>query len=299
MCLHRRVVLLAGLVSTGIGAVVAAEPASKEIEVNGITMPYVEEGTGEPVVFVHGAVSDSRVWEPLRQEFSDDHRFIAPTLRYFGAGDWPDEGENFGIATHADDVAAFIEALDLGPVHLVGWSYGGTVATAVALERPDLIASLILYEPTVDSMIQDGEAGEAARREAGRMFGPVTAAMQEGDVEEATRLLIEGVLQMEPGGFESQPPEARELQMANARTMPLIWSAAPWEASCEMLQQFEGPTLIVLGERTSALWSHIAEAMDECLPQAEVAILPGVNHDGPVRDPAGLARMIEDFVASH
>ena len=39
--------------------------------------------------------------------------------------------------------------------------------------------------------------------------------------------------------------------------------------------------------------------MGECLPNAEVATLPGVNHDGPVHDPAGLAAMIEEFVATH
>ena len=39
--------------------------------------------------------------------------------------------------------------------------------------------------------------------------------------------------------------------------------------------------------------------MGECLPNAEVATLPGVNHDGPVRDPAGLAAMIEELVATH
>jgi hypothetical protein len=59
MCLHPRCLLLATLVC-GFWTAAVAQPASKEAEVNGITMSYVEEGTGEPVVFLHGAASDAR-----------------------------------------------------------------------------------------------------------------------------------------------------------------------------------------------------------------------------------------------
>ena len=122
---------------------------SGQIEVNGIPVSYVEDGSGPPLVFVHGAVGDLRVWEPIREPIASRHRFVAPTLRYFGTGEWPDEGGRFSVDTHADDIAAFIEALDLGPVHLVGWSYGGNIAVAVALAHPEVVRSLILFEPAI------------------------------------------------------------------------------------------------------------------------------------------------------
>jgi pimeloyl-ACP methyl ester carboxylesterase len=276
----------------------AADPASSEVEA-GATMPYVDEGTGEPLVFVHGAVSDARAWEPIKEAIADQHRFIAPTLRYFGTSAWPDDGERFGVATHANDVAAFIDTLDVGPVHLVGWSYGADVATAAALENPGLVQSLILFEPALPSLIKEGAAGDAAREAQSKMFGPVAAAIEDGDAEKATRLLIEGVFQMQPGGFDGQPQEVRAMQLDNARTMPLLWSAPAWEVSCEMLRAFDKPTLIVHGADSNAYWPHVASVMDECLPRAEVVAQPKVNHDGPVRDPAGLAAIIEDFVAKH
>jgi pimeloyl-ACP methyl ester carboxylesterase len=278
-------------------AAAAADPAAKQIEVNGVTMSYVDEGTGEPILFVHGAVSDLRAWEPIRGAIADEHRFVAPTLRYFGGGEWADKGELFGVGTDADDVAALIEALDLGAVHLVGWSYGGNVAVAAALKNPDLVKSLILFEPALSSMVKEGEAGDAAREAAGEMFGPVTAAVEEGDTEKATKLLIEGVFQMPPGGFDSQPPEAQAMQLEKARTMPLLWSTDLGEVTCDKLSAFDKPTLIVYGAESNAYWPHIAETMDECLPQAEVTAQPMVNHDGPVREPAGLAAIIEDFAS--
>src|SRR3546814_232003 len=102
-----------------------------------------------------------------------------------------------------------------------------------------------------------------------------------------------------PGGFDRQPEDLRTIQLDNARTMPLLWSAPPWAVSCDMLTAFDKPTLLVHGADSNAYWPHVVQAMADCLPQAEVAVLPGVNHDGPIRDPAGFARMIEAFMATH
>lgn len=277
----------------------AGSPATKKIDVNGMTMTYVEEGSGEPIVFVHGAVSDLRAWEPIREAISAKHRFIAPTQRYFGKGDWADKGEKFGTATHASDIATFIGALGLGPVHLVGWSMGANIATVVALENPQLVQSVVLFEPAIDSLIKAGEAGNAAREAAGKMFGPADRALKAGNVEKATKLLIEGVFQMPPGGWDSQAEPLRTMQLDNARTMPVMWNAPPIPISCEKLQASDKPVLIIYGGESNAYWPHVAKVMDECLPQGETAVLPNVSHDGPVRDPAGLAAMIEDFVAKH
>ena len=159
---------------------------SGQIEVNGMPVSYVDDGSGEPVVFLHGAVSDLRVWEAIRDAVAKRYRFVAPTLRYFGTAEWLDKGGRFSVAAHADDIAAFIEAMHLGPVHLVGWSYGGNVATAVALEHPDVVRSLILFEPAISSMVKEGEAGDAASEAQGKMFGPVRSAVDEGDAEKAT-----------------------------------------------------------------------------------------------------------------
>ena len=51
-------------------------------------------------------------------------RYIAYDQRYFGPAPWPDDGKHFSLATHANDLAAFLRQLDVGPAHHVGWSYG-------------------------------------------------------------------------------------------------------------------------------------------------------------------------------
>ena len=149
------------------------------------------------------------------------------------------------------------------------------------------------------NLIQANDDGSAARQAAAQMFGPVDAALQEGDVEKATRLLIEGIYGLPPGGFDSLPPEVREMQLDNARTMPIFWSRPSWEITCEMLEQINTPTLVAHGEESNVYFMHTAQAVAECLPQAELATLAGAKHNGPASDPAGFAKMIEGFLASY
>ena len=104
---------------------------------------------------------------------------------------------------------------------------------------------------------------------------------------------------MPPGGFESQPEAFRKMQLENARTLPLEWANPSLPVTCDTLKASNTPVLIVYGGESNAFWRHTAEVMDECLPRGEAAALAGVNHDGPVRNPAGLATIIADFVAKH
>src|SRR6266511_1339278 len=124
-------------------------PQTRQLRVDGVELSYIEQGTGAPVVFVHGAFPDLRFWEPQRQAVAKQHRFIAYNHRYHGTDPWPDEGQHYSAATHAADLAAFIRQLHAGPVHLVAISYGGLLATLVAAEHPDLVRSLTLLDPSI------------------------------------------------------------------------------------------------------------------------------------------------------
>src|SRR2546423_328616 len=131
---------------------------AKEVEINGFHAQYVEQGSGEPMVFVHGAPGDRRAWEPIREGIASKYRFIAYNQRYFGTEPWPDDGKNFSIPTLADDLATFITSFNAGPVHLVSWSFGGLVAMQAAVKNPSLVRSLILYEPNVISVLPSASA---------------------------------------------------------------------------------------------------------------------------------------------
>jgi pimeloyl-ACP methyl ester carboxylesterase len=187
-------------------------PPAKEVEVNGVRLSYVEQGSGEPIVFVHGAFSDLRVWEPIREEIAKRYRFIAYTQRYFGTGTWPDAGKNFSVSTDADDLAKFITSLNAAPVHLVTRSRGGTVAIAMVLKNPALVRSLTLHEPGLFSMLPaDSTEAKVAREHRNRYVAPAVAAAKAGDAVQAVRLFFEGEYQLGPGGFDRLPQAAQTM----------------------------------------------------------------------------------------
>ena len=274
--------------------------AAKAIEINGVRLEYIEQGSGEPIVLVHGAPHDLRAWEPVREEIAKRYRFIAYTQRYFGTEPWPDEGKNFSIATHADDLAKFITSLNAGPVHLIGWSHGGVVAATAAISDPSLVRSLILYEAFVLSVLPaESPEGKIAREDRARMFGPVGAAASEtGDFIKAAKLLQETVFQLRPGEFNSVPEDLQTVLLDNARVVPLMFAAPPPPViTCDILKDFTRPTLVMRGEKSRAVFTLISEAITKCVPGARQVILQNVNHDAPWRDPAAFTAAVFEFLS--
>ena len=227
-------------------------------------------------------------------------RFVAYDQRYFGTKPWPDEGQNFSIATHADDLAKFITSLNAGPVHLVGWSYGGQVAVTLAVRDPSLIRSLILYEAGVISVLPaESSEGKIAREDLARMFAPVAAASKAGDVIGAAKLLQAAVFQLRPDGFNSLPKDLQTVLLENARVLPLMLAAPPPPAiTCDALKDFTRPTLVMWGEKARPFWALTSKAIAECVPGAKQVILKNVQHDGPVRDPAVFASAVFKFLST-
>ncbi len=108
--------------------------------VNGVELAYVEQGQGEPVLFVHGGSGDYRAWDQQMDAFGADYRAIALSCR----GSWPNAklipDESITLDTFVADLAQFIRALDAGPVHLVGHSSpGGFGSLLLAARHPELL----------------------------------------------------------------------------------------------------------------------------------------------------------------
>lgn len=276
-----------------------AADSARQIEANGTTITYIDQGSGDPMVFIHGGLADFRTWAALQPYIADKRRFIAPNLRYFGEGEWADDGALFTADTHIADVAGFIRALDVGPVDIVGWSFGGDIATGVALAHPELIKTSIVFEPTLGGLIKEGVAGDPARQKQGEIFGPVIAALKAGDVAAGTKRSVEGVLGLAEGEFETLDEGFKTVFLQNARTLPL-WLATPGVAvTCEMLGELDRPALVIKSDAGQAFFEHISDSMAECLRNGKLVVLPNSNHAGPGTQPEAMAAIVEAFLASH
>ena len=100
-----------------------------------------------PILFVHGNASSGRFFEDTLAALPGRYRGLAPDLRGFGNTETRPLDATRGLADFSDDLIALVDALRLGPVHLVGWSVGGAVAMRYAMDRPAGVASLVLVNP--------------------------------------------------------------------------------------------------------------------------------------------------------
>jgi pimeloyl-ACP methyl ester carboxylesterase len=298
----RRMKLKSSLLLTIIAATVTvaaqtSKPSqTRQLRANGTDLSYVEQGSGTPVVFVHGAVGDLRFWEPQREAFARRHRFIAYTYRYHGPAAWPDEGKQYSAATHAADLAAFIEGLKAGPVHLVGLSYGGLLAAIVATRQPQLVRSLTLAEPALFGVLSDLPEGKPALESWNQGAAPIVAAVQKGDVVSATKLLVAFVNAEPVENFDKLPAALRQLLLDNARTLPLLFAGPPEAVTREALGAVKIPTLLVRGERTPQIFAKTNEVVARAISGSREVVVSNAAHTMSYQNPAGFNQAVLAFV---
>lgn len=288
---------LAGCQTTGSSSMDGMQ--IKQARVNGVELPYIEEGQGVPVVFVHGSMTDYRIWEGERPAVAARYRFIAYNQRYFGSTPWQDKGKDFNQMTHAADLIAFIRNLNAGPVHVVSWSYGGSVATLAASQHPELFRSLSIHEPTIGSLIVNTPEGKVAASDFGKEVAQLRSVANSGDTMDATRQFWEFVVRLPAGGFDHEPQGLQKVVLENARTVPLSLNAPPQPITCDMVTAIKAPVLVTVGANTRPLWSLAAQTMATCVPHGELVTIPNSNHDAIVRQPAAFSRVLLDFLARH
>src|SRR4051794_21086163 len=115
---------------------------------NIVHMWHDERGEGDPVVLLHGGLTDSRCFTGNLDVLADTFKIYLPDRR--GHGHTPDAPGPITIELMAQDTIAFLEQVVGGPARLVGYSAGGTVALRVAMLRPDLVERLILISTFYD-----------------------------------------------------------------------------------------------------------------------------------------------------
>jgi pimeloyl-ACP methyl ester carboxylesterase len=271
---------------------------SDRVPVDGGELEYGVQGSGEPVLLIHGShLADAYAPLLAQPDLADHYRLIHYHRRGF-AGSCRHAGP-CSIAAQAADARALLDYLGVRCAHVVGHSYGGTIALQLALDAPERVASLALLEPAGIAV----PSGEVFMQE---VLAPSGVRYARGDKSGAVELFLQGVCG--PGMREvadrALPPGAYDLSAADADTFFLIevpalgeWQFGPAEAA-----RITQPALLVGGTDSDAVTSTFGEinaALAEWLPRAEPVELLGATHALEMMNPVGTAELLTTFFARH
>ena len=256
-------------------------------------LEYEENGDGEAVILIHGGhIADAFL--PLIREaaLADPYRLIRYRRRGFAGSD-PHSGP-FSIEEQAHDALALMKHLGLERAHVVGHSYGGSIAVQLALEAPSLVQSLVLLEPAIfpaeiASTIQE-------------MSAPTFDAYRSGDLAKGVDLFLSMV-----GGpdwrteIANTVPGGPEQAEKDAATYFEVESPAldKWTFDSVAASRISQPVLYAIGSETLPLIEVVKQHFQSLVPQTEQVVVPGVNHSMQMQDPKAVAIAIADFLSRH
>jgi len=274
-----------------------ARAESHHIVLDGMRFHYVDWGerTGRPIVLLHGGGQTCRTWDIVCHELAQvGFRGIALDLRGHGDSEWSYESD-YRIESHASDVAALIEGLDLRRVVIVGMSLGGITGLHYALGNPDRVAAFVAVD-----------IGPWVHAEGG---APIRQFMQEVASLDELEQFVDAAVRFNP---RRDPRLLRRSLRNNLRTCPdgrLMWKtdlrrfgARTGGATDALagLQRGIGdlrcPTLIVRGADSPILHEEHARRFAEAIPNGRWIAVEGAGHNVQGDQPAALVRALRDFL---
>lgn len=248
---------------------------------------YGEIGQGEKIVFIHGYISDQRIWSQVKDHWSDKGHLFFPTLGCFGRESEQPGTSDFSFDNHIDDIVSFLETVCTVPAHLVGWSYGASLALMVAARRGELVKSVFAYEAGISTFISNNEVLQRVQNDRADMAKQAIEASEGGDYTLAVKHIVDCACS-QPGVFESLDEEMKRIFLDNAKTVPLMFvkqSAPNVPVSSEELRGISCPVTISFGEYARPAYRLVAEEAADIIPGSAAKIIPAASHIIPITSP--------------
>jgi pimeloyl-ACP methyl ester carboxylesterase len=255
---------------------------------------YETAGDGFPVILSHAAFLDSRMFDDLWESLAQRFRVIRYDMRGYGRS-----SPASGPLCRRADLARLLTHLGITRAHLVGCSNGGQISLDLALEQPQLVASLTLVDSTPSGFEPQG----APPRYLLEMFD----AAQRGDVDQASELQIRIWLDGEHREPEQVDAELRKkaLEMNRipvAQNTFLLADAQPANPldppALSRLEEVNCPTRIVVGSLDHPEVLRAADEMAARIPNARKVVLEGSGHVPSYEQPDTFLAQLLEFLSA-
>jgi pimeloyl-ACP methyl ester carboxylesterase len=257
-----------------------SQQATGYAPVNGLNMYYQIHGEGEPLVLLHGSYMTIGGWEGLLPELAKNRKVIAFEMQ--GHGHTADSGRPFSYTALADDVAKALKHLDIEKADVLGYSFGGTVAIALAIHHPNVVNRLVV----VSSVYK--YTGWTA---------PVRKALEGFD-----ETVFDGTPMK--AAYEKTAPDKKHWHAFVKKMMQ--FDTQDFDLGTDNVKAIKAPALLLNGDNDGVDLNHTVDmyrllgggtfADMEGLPKSRLAIMPGKGHVALVEDVKAIAPVIDGFL---
>ncbi|RWA62571.1 alpha/beta hydrolase [Mesorhizobium sp.] len=235
---------------------------------------YVEEGSGPPVLFVPGSFSTYAAWRPMQKWLAPGYRMIGTSLCGYGATAETRRRDDFGMR-HELRIIEHAARRAGEPVHLVGHSFGGTVALAAALANSVEVASLTLFEANPLALLARPPRRNI-HQEVLELSREFSAAVDAGEADAAAMIID---FWGRPGTFAAMPEAVRDYCRKTAATNAIDWlTDFGFDAAVEDYRRLDIPVLLVRGELANPAMVAMTDVLARALPNARRAVVDGAGH---------------------
>lgn len=267
----------------------------RTVAINGLSLEYESQGTGEPVALVHLSLYADSFAPLMNQPALAGYRLIRYHRRGY-AGSSRTAGP-VTIPEQAADLTGLLDQLGVRRAHIAGHSYGGLIALQVAQDRPDLVGSLALMEPALrvrsggpasQDLTKRMAVGFQKYREgdrAGAVDGFLTAVFAPGYRQLLDRIIPEGWEQAVRDADTFFGFEVPELQR--------------WQFGAAEAEHITAPVLSLVGGESDPAFNEIEQLLQGLLPQLVTGRVAGVNHLLHLRQPQLVAETLARFFRQH
>ena len=289
----------------------ADKPAWKDryAEVNGVRLHYVEEGKGQVILFLHGFPEFWYAWKDLLTNFGRDHHAVALDMRGYNLSAKPEPVDAYRVPIIVEDVRALAESLKAKKFILVGHDWGGVIAWAFAAQHPEMLDKLVIINAPHPTVFARELANNPAQQKASEYFNLFTSPQAEqilsannyagmlqafGSVlnEEAQKQYLAAWNQ--PGGLTGG------LNFYRASRLSSPVGAPPGEAAkapaIQPLALITTPTLVIWGEKDTALLTGNLEGLDQFVKPLTIERIPDSSHWVVHEKPALVIERIRTFL---
>jgi pimeloyl-ACP methyl ester carboxylesterase len=261
-----------------------------------------------PALYVHGLGGSSQNWSALMPLLEDLVDGEAVDLPGFGDSPPPDDG-NYSLTAHARAVIRLLDAGGRGPVHLIGNSLGGAVATRVAAVRPDLVRTLTLVSPALPELRPQRGAWPTALLALPGVASLFTRITRDWTAEQRVR----GVLSLcygDPGRVTDEGFRNAVEEMERRLGLPYFWDAMARSARgivdaytlggqhglWRQAERVLAPTLLVYGGRDQLISCRMARRAAAAFRDSRLLTLPDAGHVAMMEYPETVARAVRELI---